>query len=235
VNKAAREGGAADGADRSRVARSVVVRNLGYRNLESVWEDMRELTERRDAETLDEIWFVEHPPVYTLGLNGDPAHVLDASDIPVVKVDRGGQVTYHGPGQVVAYVMLNVKRLELNIRSLVEALEAAVVDTVAEYGIEAHPRREAPGVYVAGKKLAAIGLRLRRHCSYHGIAVNVNMDLAPFANINPCGFEDLEITQLADLCSVSDPATFRRDFTPQLLGRLGLELYRPPPERLGSA
>jgi lipoyl(octanoyl) transferase len=198
----------------------VAIRDLGRRDLESVWADMRAFTDRRGPETRDEIWFVEHPPVFTLGLNADRSHLLDTGSIPVVQIDRGGQVTYHGPGQVVAYVLLDVRRLGLHIRGLVEALESAVIDTVADYGIEAQPRRDAPGVYVEGRKLAAVGLRLRRHCSYHGIAVNVGMDLAPYASINPCGFEGLEVTQLADLCPVSDPARFRSDLEPHLIERL---------------
>lgn len=198
----------------------VTIRDLGRRDLESVWADMRALTEKRGPDTSDEIWFVEHPPVFTLGLNADRAHVLDPGGIPVVQIDRGGQVTYHGPGQVVAYVMLDVRRLGLHIRGLVEALESAVIDTVAGYGVEAQPRRDAPGVYVDGRKLAAVGLRLRRHCSYHGIAVNVSMDLEPYRSIDPCGFPGLEVTQLADLCAVRDPARFRRDLEPHLLERL---------------
>ena len=201
-------------------APGVVVRDLGRRDLEPVWADMRSFTDARGPDSEDEIWFVEHPPVFTLGLNADRSHVIDPGQIPVVQIDRGGQVTYHGPGQVVAYVMLDVRRAGLTIRSLVEALEGAVIDTVAGYGVEAVPRRDAPGVYVDGRKLGAIGLRLRRHCSYHGIAVNVNMDLTPFASINPCGFEDLEVTQLADLCGVADPARFRRDLEPRLLEHL---------------
>lgn len=197
-----------------------IVRHLGRRDLESVWGEMRDFTEARDAQTPDEIWFVEHPPVFTLGLNADRAHLLDPGAIPVVQIDRGGQVTYHGPGQVVVYVLVDVKRAGLNIRSLVQALEWSVIDTVAEYGIEAYARREAPGVYVGGRKLAAVGLRLRRYRSYHGMAVNVSMDLAPFRSMHPCGFEGLEVTQLADLCTVDDPVRFRRDLEPRLLARL---------------
>src|SRR5690606_15889638 len=162
----------------------------------------------------------------TLGLNADPAHLLDPGDIPVVRVDRGGQVTYHGPGQVVVYVLFDVKRAGLDIRSLVQALENSVIETVAAYGVEAYPRRDAPGVYVGGRKLAAVGLRLRRYRSYHGMAVNVSMDLAPFRSMHPCGFEGLEVTQLADLCAVSDPVRFRRDLEPHLLAQLSLTRAR---------
>ena len=184
---------------------------------------MREFTDRRTPSTADEIWFVEHPPVFTLGLKADRTHVLAPGDIPVVQIDRGGQVTYHGPGQIVAYPLLDIRRLGLDVRRLVIALENAVIRTVAEYGVDAHGRRDAPGVYVGAKKLAAIGLRVRRYCSYHGIAINVAMDLEPFRRINPCGFAGLEVTQLAELCGVDDPRRFRRDLTPKLLEALAGE------------
>jgi lipoyl(octanoyl) transferase len=185
-----------------------------------VWGEMQRFTLERDAETTDEIWFVEHAPVFTLGMRADRSHVLAPGDIPVVQIDRGGQVTYHGPGQLVVYVLLDLRRLGLNVRQLVQALESAVVDTVAAYGVTAAPRRDAPGVYVDGRKLGAIGLRVRRNCSYHGLAVNVNMDLSPYARINPCGFAGLEVTQLADLCAVDTLARFRADLTPHLTSRL---------------
>ncbi len=197
------------------------VRDLGRRPLAAVWADMQDFTDRRDEATGDEIWFVEHPPVYTLGLNANPEHLLDNTDIEVVRIDRGGQVTYHGPGQLVCYVLLNIKRLGLGVRALVETLETAVIDTVADYGVDAYGRHDAPGVYVSGRKLAALGLRIRRGCSYHGIAVNVDMDLAPFRRIRPCGLDDVEVTQLADLCEDGDPARFRADFERRLLTRLG--------------
>lgn len=185
-----------------------------------VWADMQRFTDARDAATPDEVWFVEHPPVFTLGLNADRAHLHDAGAIPVVQTDRGGQVTYHGPGQLVCYVLIDLKRRSLNVRSLVQALESAVIDTVAAFGIDAYPRRDAPGVYVGGRKLAAVGLRVRRGCSYHGIAINVNMDLEPFTRINPCGFENLEVTQVADICEIGTVARFRADFEPRLLATL---------------
>jgi lipoyl(octanoyl) transferase len=172
---------------------------------------MKRFTDERDAGTPDEVWFVEHPSVFTLGLNADPSHVLRPGEIPVMKIDRGGQVTYHGPGQLVAYTLLDLRRAKMSVRGVVEALEGAVIDTAAAYGIEAHGRRDAPGVYCGNRKLAAIGLRIRRHCSYHGIAVNVAMDLKPFRRINPCGFEDLEVTQLSELCGVTDVQAVRGD------------------------
>jgi lipoyl(octanoyl) transferase len=199
----------------------IVVRDLGRRPLPDVWQEMKAFTEERDADSADELWFVEHPPVFTLGLNADRAHVLAPADIPVVQIDRGGQVTYHGPGQLVCYALLDIKRRQLGIRSLVQTLESAVIDSVAVYGIHAYPRRDAPGVYVAGKKLAAVGLRVRRGCSYHGIAVNVNMDLEPFTRINPCGFDDLEVTQIRALTDIENiEKRFRVDFEARLLERL---------------
>jgi lipoyl(octanoyl) transferase len=188
-----------------------------------VWDEMKALTERRGETDPDEIWFVEHPPVFTLGLNADASHILDPGGIDVVATDRGGQVTYHGPGQLVCYVLLDLKRRRLDIRGLVETLESAVIETVAEHGIEAYSRREAPGVYVAGRKLAAVGLRVRRGCSYHGLALNVAMDLAPFERINPCGYAGLQVTQLKDLAPVTGIASVRPRFEGILLRRLGAE------------
>jgi lipoyl(octanoyl) transferase len=191
------------------------------RPLADVWAAMQAFTAERTAHTRDEVWFVEHPPVYTLGLRADRSHLLAPGDIPIVQIDRGGQVTYHGPGQLVAYVMLDLKRRTFSPGQLVQALENAVIDTVAGYGVAANARRDAPGVYVAGAKLAAVGLRVKRHCSYHGLAVNVAMDLTPFNGIDPCGYRDLPVTQLATLCGVDDLQRFRDDFTPRLLARLG--------------
>jgi lipoyl(octanoyl) transferase len=196
-------------------------RDLGLRPYAQVWADMQRFTDRRSAETSDEIWFVEHPCVFTLGLKADPAHILAAGDIPVIQTDRGGQVTYHGPGQLVVYTLLDLDRLALGVRALVRSLESAVIDTVAEYGVAARARRDAPGVYVDGRKLAALGTRVRRHCAYHGIAINVAMDLEPFSRINPCGYAALEVTQLSDLCAVSDLRRVARDLTPRLAEHLG--------------
>ena len=186
-----------------------LVRDLGLRPLPDVWAEMQAFTAERTAATRDEVWFVEHPPVYTLGMRADRSHLLAPGDIPVVQIDRGGQVTYHGPGQLVAYVMLNLERRALTPRKLVQALENAVIDTVADYGVTATARRDAPGVYVAGAKLAAVGLRVKRHCSYHGLAVNVAMDLAPYQGINPCGYEGLPVTDLRTLCGVESSSAFR--------------------------
>ena len=201
-------------------APKVLIRDLGFKPLPDVWADMQAFTSERAEDTRDEIWFVEHPPVYTLGMRADRRHLLASGEIPVVQIDRGGQVTYHGPGQLVVYVLLDLRRLGFNPRTLVQALESAVIDTVAGYGVTAVARRDAPGIYVAGRKLGAIGLRVRRHCSYHGLAVNVAMDLAPFAGINPCGYEGLEVTDLRTLCGIDELARFRADLTPHLLTRL---------------
>ncbi len=198
----------------------IAVRDLGLRPLPDVWAEMQAFTAERTAATRDEVWFLEHPPVYTLGMRADRGHLLAPGDIPVVQIDRGGQVTYHGPGQLVVYVLLNLERRALTPRKLVQALENAVIDTVAMYGVTAAGRRDAPGVYVEGAKLAAVGLRVKRHCSYHGLAVNVAMDLAPYQGINPCGYEGLAVTDLRTLCGISDVARFRADLEPRLLARL---------------
>ena len=198
-------------------------RELGQADYLTCWREMQQFTEQRDDNTSDQIWLLEHPPVFTLGLNADRSHILNPGDIPVIQIDRGGQVTYHGPGQLVVYPLLNLKRLGLGVRDLVCALEEAVVNTVAGYGIHAAGRRDAPGVYVAGQKFASVGLRIRRGCSYHGMAINVAMDLEPFQRINPCGFADLTVTQLADLCEVREVAVLAADLRPNLYRSLGLE------------
>ena len=160
---------------------------------------MQAFTDTRTAESADELWLLQHPSVFTLGRNGKTEHLHHTGDIPVIHVDRGGQVTYHGPGQLVAYLLLDLKRRRLGIQSLVRVLEQSVIHLLADYSIRAVRRDKAPGVYVDGRKIAALGLRVRRGCSYHGLSLNVDMDLSPFSRINPCGFADLEVTQLADL------------------------------------
>ncbi len=164
-----------------------VLRWLGRVDYEPTWRAMQRLVDARGPETPDEIWFLEHPPVFTLGMNSRPEHLLGTGAIPVVQIDRGGQVTYHGPGQLVVYPLLDLGRAKLGVRILVEGIERAIIATVAEWGIEAYGRRDAPGVYVGPRKLASVGLRIRRGCSYHGLALNVAMDLEPFCRINPCG------------------------------------------------
>jgi lipoyl(octanoyl) transferase len=174
------------------------IRELGLVDYERAWRSMQTFTDRRNAGTPDEIWLLQHPPVFTLGQAGKAEHVLAAGDIPVLHVDRGGQVTYHGPGQIVAYPLIDIRRLGIGVRDLVCRIEQAVIDVLAAYGVSAARATGAPGVYVDGVKIAALGLRVRRGCSFHGLAFNVDMDLEPYQRINPCGFEGLEVTQLAE-------------------------------------
>ncbi len=186
------ESGAAD-RERARV------RNLGRVEYEPTWRAMQAFTAQRGAETPDELWLLEHPPVYTLGHAGKAEHLIAATDIPVVPIDRGGQITYHGPGQVVAYVLVDLRRRGYGIRELVSRMEQAVIDLLAAHAVTAERQAGAPGVYVAGAKIAALGLRVRHGCTYHGLAFNVDMDLAPFAAINPCGYPGMAVTQCRDL------------------------------------
>jgi lipoyl(octanoyl) transferase len=177
----------------------VIIRRLGLVDYKPTWRAMQDFTAQRDADTPDELWLLQHPAVFTLGMAADRSHVLAAGSVPVVQTDRGGQVTYHGPGQLVMYTLIDIRRLALSVRALVQLCEQCVVDLVAAHGITAVGRRDAPGVYVIGRKLASIGMRIRRGASYHGLALNVNMDLTPFSRINPCGMAGMEVTQLHDL------------------------------------
>lgn len=175
-----------------------IIRELGLQPYEAIWRDMQQFTQERTEETPDEIWILEHLPIYTLGLNGKQEHLLGSGNIPVIKSDRGGQVTYHGPGQLIIYTLLDIKRLKLGIRQLVTLLEQSMVTALAEFGITAIAKPEAPGVYVDNKKIGSIGIRIKNNASYHGISLNNNMDLTPFDHINTCGFRDLQVTQLAN-------------------------------------
>ncbi|AQZ94909.1 lipoyl(octanoyl) transferase LipB [Halopseudomonas phragmitis] len=177
----------------------LIVRDLGLVDYLPTLEAMRKLTAERDQQTVDEIWLLQHPKVFTQGQAGKAEHVLAPGDIPVIQVERGGQVTYHGPGQLVGYLMLDLRRLGLGVRELVTAMEQSLVDVLAGYGIQAAPRPDAPGVYVDGAKIASLGLRVRRGCSFHGLALNVDMDMEPFARINPCGYSGLRMTQMSEL------------------------------------
>lgn len=177
----------------------LTVKRLGRAEYEPTWEAMKALTAARTPETPDELWLVEHPPVYTLGLAGKPEHLLRSTDIPVVHIDRGGQITYHGPGQIVAYLMLDLKRRGVGVKELVNRMEQAVINLLADYGVTAQRREKAPGVYVNGAKIAALGLRIKNGCSYHGLALNVDMDLTPYQAINPCGYAGLAVTRTRDL------------------------------------
>lgn len=176
---------------------TLTIRQLGRLPYQTVWDNMRQLTHSRTTSTPDELWLLEHPPIYTQGQAGKAEHLLNPGHIPVIQTDRGGQVTYHGPGQLVGYVMLDLRRYNIGVRTLVCRLEKTLVDLLAELGINAALRPSAPGVYVGEAKIASIGLRVRQGCSYHGIALNVNMDLSPFSGINPCGFAQLPMTQIA--------------------------------------
>ena len=175
------------------------VSKLGLRPYLPVWQDMQRFTDQRTVTTEDELWLVQHPPVYTLGKNSKAEHILDPGDIPLVQSDRGGQVTYHGPGQLIVYTLLDLTRMHIGIRELVTRIENSVIALLDEYAINAYARKDAPGVYVDGKKIAALGLRVRRGRCFHGVALNVDMDLEPFERINPCGYQGLEITQLSAL------------------------------------
>jgi len=183
----------------SQAGRELTVRELGLSDYVETWQNMRRMTDLRDNESRDELWLLEHPRVFTLGQAGRSEHVLDPGDIPVVDSDRGGQVTYHGPGQLVVYVLMDLRRRGLGVRQLVDGLEQCVIDMLASAGVSAARRARAPGVYVSGSKVCALGLRIRNGCSYHGVALNVDLDLEPFQRIDACGYPDLTVTRLADL------------------------------------
>jgi lipoyl(octanoyl) transferase len=199
-----------------------LIKYLGLMPYEPTWRAMQRFTDERDSSTPDEIWMVEHPPIFTLGLNASREHLLSPGDIPVVQIDRGGQVTYHGPGQLVIYPLIDLRRHVLNVRQLVVALENAVIAYAGGLGITASGSRDAPGVYVGAAKLASIGLRIRRGASYHGMALNVSVDLEPFQRINVCGYRGLAVTRLEDLCGMSDVHTVADGLAPHLLRELGL-------------
>ena len=201
----------------------IVIRKLGLQPYEPVWRAMQQFTDARDESTRDEIWFCQHQSVFTLGLNSAPEHLLAPGDIPVIQIDRGGQVTYHGPGQLMIYPLLDIRRANIGVRDLVTALEQCVVDFVAELDIAAASRCDAPGVYVDGVKLASVGLRIRRGASFHGMALNVDVDLEPFSRINPCGFKDLDVTDLNRLGAESDLDVVRERLLPHLLRHLRLD------------
>ncbi|MFP2238107.1 lipoyl(octanoyl) transferase LipB [Pseudescherichia vulneris] len=203
---------------------TLLVRQLGVQPYEPVSQAMHDFTDHRDETTPDEIWLVEHQPVFTQGQAGKAEHVLVPGDIPVIQSDRGGQVTYHGPGQQVMYVLLDLKRRKLGVRELVTLLEQTVVNTLAEFGIEAHPRADAPGVYVGERKICSLGLRIRKGCSFHGLALNVAMDLSPFLRINPCGYAGMEMTQMQHWVPDVQP----ENISPLLVSHFLALLNNPP-------
>ena len=208
----------------------ILVRHLGLQPYEPVSQAMHDFTDRRDDTTPDEIWLVEHLPVFTQGQAGKAEHLLMTGDIPVIQSDRGGQVTYHGPGQQVMYVLLNLKRRKLGVRELVTLLEQTVVNTLAEYDIDAHPRADAPGVYVGEMKICSLGLRIRKGCSFHGLALNINMDLTPFQRINPCGYAGMEMTQMRQWVDTATPENIR----PVLLKKFLALLNNPDYEYIAA-
>ena len=185
-------------ANSSLLSNRLEIHHLGRQDYEPIWQRMHRFTDERDENTVDQVWIVEHNPVFTQGQAGKEEHLLNTGDIPVVKSDRGGQVTYHGPGQMVVYFLLNLRRRVLGVRELVTHIENTVVQTLAKLGIESAARPDAPGVYVEGKKICSLGLRIRKGCSFHGLALNIDMDLSPFLRINPCGYAGMEMVQVAD-------------------------------------
>ena len=197
-----------------------LIRHLGRVDYEPTWRAMQRFTAERNAESADELWFLEHAPVFTLGMNARRTHLIAPGDIPVLQIDRGGQVTYHGPGQLVVYPLIDLKRAALSVRGLVSALETAVISYAAELGIRAHCRKSAPGVYVDERKLASLGIRIRRGASYHGLALNVDMDLEPFSRIDPCGYPGLQMTQLANLGGPRCIDTVAQGLQPHLMRAL---------------
>ncbi|KAA6187383.1 lipoyl(octanoyl) transferase LipB [Thiohalocapsa marina] len=211
----------------------LTVRPLGLLDYQQAWQSMRRMTDTRGPETADELWLVQHPPVFTLGQAARLEHLLAPGDIPVVQTDRGGQVTYHGPGQVIAYLLLDLRRAGLGVRQVVNRLEGAVIGLLAEIGIDAAARADAPGVYVGGAKIASVGLRVRRGCSYHGIALNVDMDLEPFRRINPCGHAGLVVTQIRDLRPDHDVETAGQRLAEHVQRQFTQDLRRRP-DRTGT-
>ena len=201
----------------------IVVRSLGRQEYEPLWRGMQRFTDERSAETPDETWLTGPPPVYTLGLNASREHLLAPGDIPVVQVDRGGQVTYHGPGQLMIYPLIDLRRAGLGVRDVVTALEKSAIDVLADFGVAAVARRDAPGVYVDGRKVASVGLRIRRGASYHGMALNLDMDLEPFGRINPCGFENLEVIDLRALGIPASGDDITGKMASALLMNLGID------------
>ncbi len=201
---------------------TVIVRHLlGLQDYHTVWLAMQQFTQQRDEQTIDEIWLLEHDSIFTQGQNGKPEHILNAGNIPILKVDRGGQVTYHGPGQLVVYTLIDIKRKKINVREIVTHLEQSVIKLLAHYDIHASAKCKAPGVYIENKKICSVGLRIRKGCAFHGLALNINMDLEPFSRINPCGFSGLEMTQLSAFQPEIEMCTTKAKLVEYLIGNLG--------------
>ncbi|MBE8566877.1 lipoyl(octanoyl) transferase LipB [Vibrio sp. OPT20] len=201
----------------------LIVKKLGRQDYEPVWKAMHKFTDERTEEDVDQVWLVEHNPVFTQGQAGKAEHVLNAGDIPVIQSDRGGQVTYHGPGQLVAYFLINIRRKKFGVRDLVTHIENLVINTLKAYNINSTARPDAPGVYVDGKKICSLGLRIRRGCSFHGLALNVDMDLSPFLRINPCGYQGMEMAQVSQLGGPSDLENVEQQLIQELVELLGYD------------
>ncbi|MGF1825512.1 lipoyl(octanoyl) transferase LipB [Vibrio splendidus] len=201
----------------------LIVKKLGRQDYEPVWKAMHKFTDERTEEDVDQVWLVEHNPVFTQGQAGKAEHVLNAGDIPVIQSDRGGQVTYHGPGQLVAYFLINIRRKKFGVRDLVTHIENLVINTLKAYNIDSTARPDAPGVYVDGKKICSLGLRIRRGCSFHGLALNVNMDLSPFQRINPCGYQGMEMAQVSQLGGPTELENVEQQLIQELVELLGYD------------
>lgn len=200
---------------------TLLVKILGRQPYEPIWQAMQSFTEHRTKDTPDEIWLLEHEPVFTLGRNGKKEHILDKTNIPIIEIDRGGQVTYHGPGQLIVYLMIDIKRHGLGVRKLVTLIEQSITDTLNEYQLNARAKKEAPGVYIGDAKIAALGLRIKKGCSFHGLSLNLNMDLTPFKQINPCGYKNLEVVQLSDYIEDIELSKVQQQLTFHLSKNLG--------------
>lgn len=203
--------------------KKLIVRELGLQEYQPIWQEMQDFTVSRDESTADELWCLEHPPIFTMGLNGKDEHLLNIKKIPVVNIDRGGQVTYHGPGQLVIYTLIDLTRLNIGVKELVNIIEKSIILLLKQYGINAQGKEGAPGVYVEGNKIAALGLRIKKNKSYHGLSLNVDMDLAPFQQINPCGYEGMEVTQIKELIKNSNRLKIKSDLILLLSKQLGYD------------
>ncbi|MDX8378712.1 MAG: lipoyl(octanoyl) transferase LipB [Gallionella sp.] len=209
--------------------RPPLIHSLGLLAYQPTWEAMKRFTAERTDNTRDEIWLVQHPPTYTQGLAGLAEHLLQSSDIPIIKIDRGGQITYHGPGQIIAYLLLDLRRWKLNVRVLVNLMEQAVVDLLGKHGVAAKSREAAPGVYVGDAKIASLGLKIKQGCCYHGLALNVDMNLTPFNHINPCGYAGLRVTQCVELGITAGLEELQAELTQNLVHRLQQHIERKSP------
>ena len=200
---------------------TLIIRDLGLQNYEPTWKAMQEFTAERDETTPDELWCLEHPPIFTMGLNGKNKHLLNVSSIPVIDIDRGGQVTYHGPGQLIIYTLIDLGRRHIGVKDLVNNIEQSIIQLLKQYDINAQGKENAPGVYVNGEKIAALGLRIKKNKSYHGLSLNIDMDLSPFQQINPCGYEGLAVTQISNFKQNLNSDSIKRELTTHLSKLLG--------------